>query len=508
MSNFVYRRIFIRKAIRPVLCRSIETVTLWADTCYAIRWNRVLPITLMIFGWLNSLTFVAQTASSQRGLADTSPLSSFQIGPYYALIIGNQNYKYLKKLQTPINDANEIERLLRERYRFQTKLLLDADRKQILTALGEYRRTLAGSSNLLIYYAGHGYHDRDVEEAYWLPVDAQADNNANWISADDITRNLKAIPSSHVLVISDSCYSGYLVASRSGNVGINPAERHALLAKMLGSKSRNLMSSGGDEPVADTGAPGHSVFAAAVLDGFRRIEEDNFTAADLFQQFIQPAVGGRSLQLPQYSAIRNSGHEYGDFVFSRQPPGNEPTSARAPARVRGEAEDSTGSGPDLFDLTVRPHAKGVDVINSGKIVIDFDNTRLTADIASNGEANFKGLPTKFRGATVNVLPQIDGYWAKWREEKLTGGALDLLVEARSQLTGTIIPPPENWKTLRVMLEGQDDEAKVDERGRFSIPVQKVGTDGRVRLFIYDGHKLLKDDLFPPDFPITLKLKDK
>ena len=42
------------------------------------------------------------------------------------------------------------------------------------------------------------------------------------------------------------------------------------------------MSSGGDEPVADNGAPGHSIFAWAILKSLRQIEEDTFTGEDLF----------------------------------------------------------------------------------------------------------------------------------------------------------------------------------------------------------------------------------
>src|SRR5262249_41112605 len=185
----------------------------------------------------------------------------------------------------------------------------------ILTALNDYRRTLPPNSNLLIYYAGHGKHDPDTDKAYWLPVDAQKDNNDNWISADDISSDVKAIPSSHVLIISDSCYSGVL--TRDAEVEFKPQNRAVYLAKLEKSKSRTLMSSGGDEPVADGGAPGHSIFASAILDSFHRMEQDKFTAADLFHRFLQPNVAGRSEQLPQYSIIRNSGHEYGDFVFTR-----------------------------------------------------------------------------------------------------------------------------------------------------------------------------------------------
>jgi photosystem II stability/assembly factor-like uncharacterized protein/uncharacterized caspase-like protein len=276
-------------------------------------------VALLISWWLSSLLLCGQTSLSERGLTPerattTSPL---QTGSYYALIIGNNDYKYMHKLQTPANDAVEMAKLLGDRYGFQTQVLINADRNQILTALVNYRKTLHEDSNLLVYYAGHGHHDPDTNEAYWLPIDAQPDNPVNWISADDITSNIKAIQSDHVLIVSDSCYSGYLVASRAGNAGINPEEHQALLAKMLKSKSRNLMSSGGDEPVADDGAPGHSIFAAAILDSLRQMDENTFTAGDLFYKYIQPEVGGRSAQLPQYNWIFNSGHMYGDFVFSR-----------------------------------------------------------------------------------------------------------------------------------------------------------------------------------------------
>src|SRR5271166_4688653 len=273
----------------------------------------------LVVAWcLSSVCLYGQTTATKRGVQDASSpaTSGVQPGPYYALVIGNKNYLHLPKLQTPIDDAKAIAQLLHDVFGFQTKVLLDADRNQIMTALVEYRRTLPEDSNLLIYYAGHGHHDRDTDEAYWLPVDAQANNNQNWISADDITRDVRAMRSVHVLVISDSCYSGYLV--RDAGAAIDPKDWGVYLAKMLKSKSRTLMSSGGDEPVADSGAPGHSVFAEAILESLRRMEDNNFTAAFLFQTFIQPRVGGRSDQLPQYSWIRNSGHDAGDFVFSRQ----------------------------------------------------------------------------------------------------------------------------------------------------------------------------------------------
>lgn len=260
-----------------------------------------------------------QVTNSTRGVEDVStpPQNSVEVGPYYALVIGNNNYQYLNKLQTAAGDAKAVGQLLQQTYGFKVKLLLDASRNDILSAMNEYRRTLNNQTNLLIYYAGHGSVDDDNHEAYWLPVDAQADNNVNWISADDITADLRAMPARHILIVSDSCYSGALGQTRGADVAITPTEHAAYLLKVLSSKSRTLMASGGKEPVSDAGGGDHSIFAEALLQGLTQMQDQEFTADDLFEQFV-PAVAGRSAQTPHYSFITNSGHEYGDFVFTRQ----------------------------------------------------------------------------------------------------------------------------------------------------------------------------------------------
>lgn len=164
------------------------------------------------------------------------------------------------------------------------------------------------------------------------------------------------------------------------------------------------------------------------------------------------------------------------------------------------------SAPEAFDLTVRAHSASKPMIAKGKITIDLDNTRRTEEIASNGEANFKGIPAKFKGTSVKVLVQGTGYKEDWQSQKLSGSALDLLLEPLPQnhLSGTIIPPPENWSKLRVVIEGQQAEAKVDELGRFDIPA--VGANGdRVPLHIYIGTKLVYDDFQPLPGPVRIAL---
>jgi len=180
------------------------------------------------------------------------------------------------------------------------------------------------------------------------------------------------------------------------------------------------------------------------------------------------------------------------------------------------------AAPATFDLTVRPRsADGRDpIIISGKITIDLDTDRRTEAIGSNGEADFKGVPPRFQGATLKILPQVEGYEKQWQRHKLHGNVLELpLVRPTSPMTrlaGSIEPPPANWKELRVTVDGQTNEGKVDKLGRFVLDVN--GKDGeRVRLKIYaarpanttsataEGQEIVYDDFQVPPGPVTLKL---
>jgi TPR repeat protein/uncharacterized caspase-like protein len=305
----------------------------------------------------------AQPAGGSRGVQDVSEgnSSTQHGGSYFALVIGNSNYKFpdqLANLQTPRADASAIAQLLHDRYGFETKILLDASRAEILAALVDFRKSLHEDSNLLIFYAGHGYFDSQADQAYWIPVDALADDNSNWISMDDITSRVRPLPSKHVLVISDSCYSGAILADESARhrgmreLGGGVATEYAqYLASMRSLTSRDWMASGSMEPVEDGGAPGHSIFANALLEGLQQAPDPQFSASDLFYAYVKRKVAGTSRQLPQYGSIRDSGDQLGDFIFARVEPsasaGVVAAAASTPSAssVRANPKPATPSSP-------------------------------------------------------------------------------------------------------------------------------------------------------------------
>lgn len=243
------------------------------------------------------------------------PFKNIHFGTYHALIVGNVRYRYFSRLKTATADARAVDRLLREDYGFVTKLLLDATRADVIDTLAEYRAKLRFDDNFLIYYAGHGVVDSVTERGYWLPVDAKANSPSNWISTGDLTAMLQAIRAKHVMVVADSCYSGALTRAVRTDLR-TAADRLAWIEHVLGKRARTVLTSGGLEPVVDSGGGGHSVFAKAFIAALR--ENDSvLEGARLFNAVKRP-VALNADQTPRYSDIRYAGHEGGDFLFVRR----------------------------------------------------------------------------------------------------------------------------------------------------------------------------------------------
>jgi Caspase domain len=232
-------------------------------------------------------------------------------GAYHALVIGINDYRAVAPLKTAVNDARTVADLLQKEYGFKTTLLVDATRNQILDAFDDLRRRLTEKDNLLIYYAGHGHLDTDSDRGFWLPVDADANRRANWLSNSDIADVVRATRAKHVLVVADSCYAGTL--TRSLTIQLSGLDD---LTRLAQKRARTALVSGGLEPVEDAGGGGHSVFARAFLDGLLA----NTGAVETSQIFssMRRQVLTRASQTPQYGDIRQTGHEGGDFIFVRQ----------------------------------------------------------------------------------------------------------------------------------------------------------------------------------------------
>ena len=250
-----------------------------------------------------------------------APAAAF--GNYVALVIGNDDYRSLPDLSTAVADARSVAELLEQQYGFRVQLMLNVDRYQTLSALNELRGSLSENDNLLIYYAGHGELDKVNGRGFWLPVDSEPGSTANWISNISITDILNSMAARHILVVADSCYSGALTRSALARLeaGMTEEARRTWIRAMLKKRSRTALTSGGLEPVLDSGGGNHSIFARVlleVLEQNREVLEGQRMFREVAARVTWAAEGTDFEQVPQYAPIKFAGHESGDFFFVPQ----------------------------------------------------------------------------------------------------------------------------------------------------------------------------------------------
>ncbi len=255
-------------------------------------------------------------------------------GTRYAVIIANQNYDLQRSgfssLTTPFADAESVAELLTGKYGFRTEavlpdkskvslLLKDATRRDIETVLYKIGIVAGAKDTVLIYYAGHGIYEEKTTIAFWVPTDAEAGVPISYLSASTIAESVQRMQANKVVIVSDSCFSGALLRG-GGDKGpkIEDAERERALLTLAQRRSRILISSGNNEPVADRGGKGHSIFAQALITGLEDMPHTSFSARELFDGYLLPLVVANADQEPQYRPIERSGHEGGDMVFVKQ----------------------------------------------------------------------------------------------------------------------------------------------------------------------------------------------
>ncbi|CAA6603808.1 hypothetical protein MTBLM1_140018 [Rhodospirillaceae bacterium LM-1] len=260
---------------------------------------------LLAKGNLNPFTDAALAQASREAIP---------LGPKVAVLIGIDDYSNpIPKLGTPISDVSSVAAEMERKFGYDVKLLKNPSAREIVQMFLKLGAGMGENSNLVVYFAGHGYIAKDTGVGYWLPRDARADRPDAWISTKDIADFLAKVKARQTMVISDSCYSGSLTREYkfgSDMAGLKPAD-------MESQRSVVVMSSGGEEPVVDAGFPGHSLFAGNFLKALDKAPKESI-GFDLFNS-VRKEVVKAAPQTPQYGALLSAGHKVGsDFVLSGQ----------------------------------------------------------------------------------------------------------------------------------------------------------------------------------------------
>ncbi len=87
-----------------------------------------------------------------------------------ALVIGNSAYQHIGVLANPANDAREMANALRS-IDVSVEVLLNADRKAMLSALDKLSRATDQADLAIVHYSGHGIEISGNN--FLLPIDAE-----------------------------------------------------------------------------------------------------------------------------------------------------------------------------------------------------------------------------------------------------------------------------------------------------------------------------------------------
>ena len=278
-----------------------------------------LPVT----GWIDEQTKIKLGISRvSRGIRVqriVSPTGEELKGNQWLFVIGIDTYIEWPRLKTAVNDAKAIKDILLSRYHFDRSHVIElydeqATRKNIIGKLRELATNVHEDDSLVIYYAGHGHLDTITKSGSWIPVESGVKDASAWISNHDIKNYLKvdAIKAKHVLLISDSCFSGDFFRGHRGKL---PEVDDEVIKRVYKLTSRQAITSGGLEPVVDEGFGKHSVFSHFLIKTLKENAKPFLVPSDLFPE-IKAGVVENAEQFPRFGSLKGTGGQQGgELVF-------------------------------------------------------------------------------------------------------------------------------------------------------------------------------------------------
>jgi hypothetical protein len=250
----------------------------------------------------SSVTFhISGKVEAKVNPDDIAPISDNET--FHAIFIANTDYTGNKwpALKTTIPEARNIIKMLEDKYNFNpanVDTVFNKSRNEILTIVKDRLDKLTDNDNLVLFYGGHGYFVESTNMAYWVPINA--DSEFDYISNTDITNLLNGCEARHILVMADACFSG---AMRGGLDA--PAKYEYKF------KSRQLLTSGGTEPV-----PGKSAYVAMILETMNNNQDKYLSARELYTRIFKGIMDQTNTE-PTIRDLKVSGSEGGQFYFRK-----------------------------------------------------------------------------------------------------------------------------------------------------------------------------------------------
>lgn len=191
------------------LCRGINRVMTKAKAT-RFRFSRAITV----LTWMVSCLATSSVALAQKP-DEAKPLPSRQ----WALLIGVQNYDKANPLRHTVNDVVQLAKTLQTRGGLTKDHILEITddskdprfqplKASLLAELPKWLNKVGSNDQILVYFSGHGFRDKDGK-LYLAPKDVDpADPATTGIPVEWFREQIAACPASFKLLILDACFAG------------------------------------------------------------------------------------------------------------------------------------------------------------------------------------------------------------------------------------------------------------------------------------------------------------
>lgn len=279
-----------------------------------VRSKTVLPIISILFAVLPLLAqqdMGSDTKHEPQSLNSLEKLEGVEIGKQYLVLIATDTYSEWSSFRgsrTPVNDSQKLKKEITTFYHMDRIIELynnKATKAAIYNLLRSFKKEgqnqLSKSDSLFIYYAGHGELDRETDKGYWIPYDGGLNkiSKSNWMDHSELTGLIKNIEADHILIVSDSCFSGALL---SAYMGENLRDTEQSLKKVYPFRARKVLTSGAKEYV-----PVKSVFAESFRDALKKQKSRLYVKMSSIFNSIEDIVVKKTGNRPLYNDLEGVG---------------------------------------------------------------------------------------------------------------------------------------------------------------------------------------------------------
>lgn len=221
----------------------------------------------------------------------------------YALIIGNEQYRFVPNVPYASHDAHVFAEYCKKALGIPAEnihLCEDATKHMILEEeIGDWLTNEVqnhDSKKLIVYYAGHGVPDRrDQNKAYLLPTDVYGTKPQHGIALDDFYARLGDLAYNQVTVFMDACFSGINRDNEGVNEGLRGVEIDAEPGKLSSGNLVVFTAAQGNETAQGYLQEGHGLFTYYLLKGLQ--ETYGSVSYGQLANYLQENVSHKAPQL-------------------------------------------------------------------------------------------------------------------------------------------------------------------------------------------------------------------